>query len=354
MSSPLKTLDLTGAAVGTTGTMDFNQYPKFLASDITIKAHITLKNESGCGLDITFKASGNYHFLAAGEWGTFEVQPNDGNMAVVVDYILPNPPVSRLKGIYYMPGEQVPPSSTLGNSPIGIGGTVNTLGGTASSIQNDANPIGTSIIEATVLGDGGSAVSLTNDAAFVLGDNAHPGSMQAAGTIFANNGINTNTIRDDTHGNTAMDLTAGTGDVFMPHILTVFSSITASLMNAAALNDLALNAPTGHKVALQVGGADVVDVNASGLTLLSGKLNLLVGSLSKLSFFTGTEVATGGLHNHGLGVVPDYVLIQMTGNAADTCSFFYDPASLTSTQVKIFATNGVATPRGFIAVAIKL
>lgn len=43
----------------------------------------------------------------------------------------------------------------------------------ASSIKNDGNPPGTQLIESTVSGDGTSAVLLTNDAQFTLGDVLH-------------------------------------------------------------------------------------------------------------------------------------------------------------------------------------
>lgn len=54
---------------------------------------------------------------------------------------------------------------------------VNTVGGTSSAIQNDANTAGTSIVEATVSGDSASAVSWTNNAILVNGDAAHPGTV---------------------------------------------------------------------------------------------------------------------------------------------------------------------------------
>lgn len=411
MSSKLKPLDLTGAPVGFSGTIDFNQFTKFAPNNLKEKAHIWLFNESGCGLDVVFKASGNAHYLPAGGWGTFDVEPNDGTVFVTVTYILPSPPVSSLNAVYYAPGEIVPQAFTLGNSPIGIGGSVNTVGGVGNSIQNDGNVAGTSIVEATVSGDSGSAVTLTNDAVMVLGDGSHHGSLTTAGPIHAlggliagtngsgtqlefldstatpqnvmgidgsnivrlnltpsgdrllvtdslqtesyldlqtsaiiigdgftklpmmlhgnvsladgalnvagvvnftsvanaNGGLNTNTLRDDTNGNTALDLSAGTGDVTMPHSLTV-----------------------------------------------STRIHFALGAISKVSFFSGTANGTGNFVNHGLGVVPDFVFITMTGSGADTCSFFYNPATMTTTQVFVFATNGVATARAFVALAVKL
>jgi len=145
MSSKLKPINLAGATVGTTGTIDFNAFPKFLPMDPSKKATIRLLNESGCGLDITFNASGNGHFMGAGGWGDFEVQGNDGNLSVVVTYVLPNPPVSTVFAIYYLPGETVPPPFTLGNSPVGIGGTIQTS--SVQTLSNETNAAKTLVID---------------------------------------------------------------------------------------------------------------------------------------------------------------------------------------------------------------
>jgi hypothetical protein len=53
----------------------------------------------------------------------------------------------------------------------------------AGSIKNDGNPVGTQIVEATVSGDGSSAVIITNDAQMTLGDVANPGSLTLAGPL---------------------------------------------------------------------------------------------------------------------------------------------------------------------------
>ena len=137
MSANLPSINLTGAVVGQQFTMDFNQFVKFnpmaarqnpLSQDN--KAHIALFNESGCGLSYVINASGHGEFLPAGAWVTTDLEPDDSNIEFTVTYTLPNPPVSQLNGVYYTPGELRPPSYALGNSPIGIGGSVQT-----SSVQ---------------------------------------------------------------------------------------------------------------------------------------------------------------------------------------------------------------------------
>ncbi len=145
MSSKLKPLDLTGAIVGTFGKIDFNQFVKFNPVPGLPKAHIWLYNESGCGLDLVFQASGNAHYLPAGGWGTFDLEPNDGSVQATVTYTLPNPPVSTLNAIYYAPNEVVPPAFTLGNSPIGIGGSVNTTG--VQTLSNEGTGSGLLVMD---------------------------------------------------------------------------------------------------------------------------------------------------------------------------------------------------------------
>src|ERR1700731_2210248 len=102
MSSKLKALDLTSQGVGFSGTIDFSQFSKFNPMNMDT-ANIWMFNESGCGLDVVMQQSGNAHYLAAGAWGFFPVQPNDSSAKVTITYLLPNPPVSQLNAIYYAP-----------------------------------------------------------------------------------------------------------------------------------------------------------------------------------------------------------------------------------------------------------
>jgi hypothetical protein len=134
MSSRLPIVDLTGAIIGQVFTADFSSFVKFNPMQMSIKAHLTLFNESGCGVSYTMRSSGHGDYLPAGAWTTIDIEPNDNAIDFSVIYILPNPPVSMINITYYAPGETVPPGYTLGNSPIGIGGTVQT-----SSIQTLSN-----------------------------------------------------------------------------------------------------------------------------------------------------------------------------------------------------------------------
>lgn len=151
MSSKLKPLDLTSQAIGFSGTIDFSQFMKFDPMNLQNAANIWLFNESGAGLDIKFLQSGNAHYLPAGGWGFFAVAPNDAQVQATITYLLPNPPVSQLNAIYYAPGEPLPQSFTLGNSPIGIGGTVNTSG--VNTLSNESNAANTLVVDVGTSGN---------------------------------------------------------------------------------------------------------------------------------------------------------------------------------------------------------
>jgi hypothetical protein len=177
MGTTIIPIDLSTAVVGTTGDINI---PTVTSGE---GYHLLLFNESGCGLKLRFLQSDDTDSIPAGGWRKYPLIPGETTVTWTVIYVLPNAPVSMLIGTIYKPGEEVPEIGTLGNSPIAIGGTVNTVGGTASSIQNDGNVAGTRIMEATVAGDGPSAVILTNYAQFTLGDANHPGNMTMQGHL---------------------------------------------------------------------------------------------------------------------------------------------------------------------------
>jgi len=89
---------------------------------------------------------------------------------------LASAPASQITVIGYATGYNPSGTTSLARMT-NTGNPVNTVGGTSTAIQNDNNVTGTSIVEATVAGDGSSAVSWTNNAILVNGDAAHPGSV---------------------------------------------------------------------------------------------------------------------------------------------------------------------------------
>lgn len=273
MSTSLAPLDLTGAIVGTQVTLDFNQFVKFNPARMQQKAHLGLFNESGCGLQCVMQASNDSQYLPAGGWTTFEIEPNDSNMVATVTYTLPNPPVSQLNAVYYAPGEEIPNSYTLGNSPIGIGGTVNTS--SVQTLSNEGNAANMLVIDTgdTVFGQ-----------LFTLFTDGH--------SVWAvdQSGVKHQVIKIQTAGNPLQLGQAGdTSEVLGAFQVDQNASVRATL-NAS--NSLTMgigvdtnrglvifgHSPTqsGNLLALQTSAfANVFTVDPSGNTAVSGLLHAL-------------------------------------------------------------------------------
>src|SRR6266496_2484641 len=130
-----------------------------------------------------------------------------------------------------------------------IGNAVNTTGGTATSIQNDANAAGTSIVEATVTGDSGSAVSLTNDGILTLGTTLHPGHISVDHTKISSDGSGNLTVQE------LIAVAAGLGLSVTGHISTDGTNIASDGSGNLTVLDLL---------------ATIIKPNASVTTLTGG------------------------------------------------------------------------------------
>ncbi len=123
------------------------------------------------------------------------------------------------------------------------------------------------------------------------------------------------------------------------------------IMQLDGSNVLNIQAGGADQIRLKLsGGSEMARIDSSGLDLRAGTFSLLTGSISRISAFSGTASVTATLFNHGLGAVPDIVLLQLTINSttAHMVSYFND-ASLTSTQVKIISDG----TNSFVGLAIK-
>lgn len=289
MSIRLAPIDLTGAVVGTTAQIDFTQFVKVSGFNPALPAQISLLNESGCGVNVVFQASGNTTYLPAGAWGTFPLAQNDGTIAITVTYVLPGPPVSVLNAVYYAPGEPVPANYTLGNSP--IGGTT-TVGGVAESVQNDGNPI-TRFIEATVLGGINPAIQMRNDGIVSFGNR-----------------------------------TGESGQ------LNIFGALGV------------INVDNG----ITVGNPQTIDLIGTTGEITAQSLQLAVGStLIGISFFTNyTSAISPTNYNHNLGTTPSLVMCQPRGGVTTSRTINVNPVNFTSTTFEAtcnaagFAFDGIA------------
>lgn len=229
---------------------------------------------------------------------------------------LASAPAQQITVIGYATGYN-PTGTTSLNRMNNVANPVNTVGGSASALQNDNNIAGTVIMEASVSADPSSAVRLTNDAQLTLGTGLDPASV----TIITQNG--TITI-------------AKTGIVTLPYFLFV------DLIQAIAGNDIKIFADALKSFIVTVGSTDTFSVNSTGPSLLAGSFKFLAGSISRVSMFTAGVSTVPTFFNHGLGAIPDLVLVSIDGAVAGTFSCIVDYASLTSTQVKLTGSiNGM-------------
>lgn len=306
MSSTLSPVDLSTFSVGQSGSLDLK--PLYGGTSVTSTLPVIagkggtlrLHNDSGSGLLMALVQSGQQFFLPAGGWQDCYPAPGDTSIAFTVKYTLPNPPVTLLLATYYYPGEPVPALTILGNSPVGIGGSVNVT--SVQTLSNDGNIAGTTIIEATASGSPASNVIIDNSGDIKIG-------AMISGNLFK-----------------------------------VFQTIANP---PAATTEVLLGTGQNNNI---VESRDIIQADA-GVQLTGGTIGLLSGSMSRVSKFSGSANSTPTFFNHGLGAVPDIVLIQFTSATSDTCVFAYDPNTMTNTQVKIVTEN--ATPRTFVALAIK-
>lgn len=260
---------------------------------------LRLHNESGTGLLCTLNNSNQQFYLTAGGWQDCYPRTGDSSLLFTVLYVLPNPPVTLLLGTYYAPGEPVPAITTLGNSPIGIGGSVNVT--SVQTLSNDGNLPGTTVIEYT--------------------DSSSPSS----------NGI------FDNSGNIKI------GVMISGTLYKIFQTIGNP---PAGSTEVLLGTGQNNNI---VEARSIIQADA-GISITSGGIALVTGSISKVKpFGPYTLSTTATFYNHNLGVIPDFIILTCVGTSSTAEMAKYDDTTMTSTQVKL-VSNGSFNFRG---VAIK-
>lgn len=338
MSSQLPPLDLTNQPVGFQGLISFNQFLKFNPAMQSQAANLWLFNESGAGLNVVFQQSGNAHYLPAGAWGYYALAPNDGQVQVTITYLLPNPPVSQLNAVYYAPGEPLPQSFTLGNSPIGIGGTVNTS--SVQTLSNEGSPptpiliidIGNTGLQQllTIYNDGSFSwsidvggvahtllkgsianllqIGMAGDVTHVLGQLSIAQLLTAAAGLSVTGGIATDTLTAT--GNIATGAGAG-------YLLGA-----STVLNESGTGNTVVAAPTGKtEVDLNDGAGNqmmVVNENQSaaapvnaGSAATISKMFFNIGGIKDINGSPATTCGSGTTISHGLSGTPNAVAFMM-------------------------------------------
>lgn len=364
MSSNLPSIDLTGAVLGQQYTQNFPQFvtvdPKNLKT-----ANIRYYNESGCGLSAVTNTG--YEFkIPAGAWPTVEIGPRDTNITFTVSYILPNAPVSILESTYFPPGEDPTPSPPLGNSPIGITGNVTTS--SITTLSNEGQVPGTQVID---MGDVTFAqlIRLFNDGhgiwsvdqsgikhtIFSINASGKPLQIgqigdvtEVLGTLVPDNGINTNTIRDNVTGvtqatlttagitilnllNTAGGIALGTGTANVAKSGQGQSVIDCSSDVDTWINPAASGA--GHVIHMSTNATERFFIDDNGAHIGAGKSYFFrLNSIGSISTFTGTGTGT---YNHNNDGTPFFVVPIVT--VAGSATQGYDSANATQVHVTLGA-----------------
>jgi hypothetical protein len=278
---------------------------------------------------------------------------------------------------YFGPGEAVPAMTVLGNSPVGVGGTVNTTSSGANTVINTTSTPGTTWLNIqpsdaagnTFLADNSGNLIVKSDNAGTLKTllqliaGASPQVLLAAAgiltTILDGLTVQGNLI---VGGSSTLDngdiTTDGTGNFFVNGTMSVNG--TSSLDTAKITTDgngnitnfggnLMLNGSnpilsvsagntrvqcaSGGTINFQVpGGTTVAFINSTGLKINTGKLNLVGGSISRTASFSGSA---SGTYTHGMGAVPNIIIVQTGAVGSQTTG--YDTATTTQTHVTLGA-----------------
>ncbi len=329
MSITLPATDLSAATVGSTGSISLASVnggggvPAIPGGKLpTIRLH----NDSGAGVSITLPASGTAFNLPAGGWVDCQPLPGETSVDYTVLYLLPNPPVSLLLATYYYPNEPVPAMTILGNSPVGVGGTISTSN---TSIVNDGNAPGTSIIEATPSDAASSTWKADNSGNLtVKGDNA--------GTL-----------------TTLLQLIAGASPAVKLAAAAILTEVLGNLQvdGTTTLNNLSgksgqnflIAVPSSEQFQVEIGGTVYLALTTGNFHIdnvgcVCANLQLPVGQIN--AFTTGTVSISGGgtsTISHGLGRTPQAVLVTTdeTGGTATNAAYSY-----TSTQFTLRNGDG--------------
>lgn len=313
MSESLDAIDLSTIALNGTGRVDLSQLKTAYNNPGSQEpGHIRLYNDSGSTLKIRSDSGLIQDYIPAGAWLTYPIDHSTQAIDFTVISILPNPPIQLLMPTYFSPGEVVPDTPQLGNSPVGIGGTVNTSN--IQSLSNEGGAAGLLVID---IGPAGNAqVVAIYDDHFVWS--------------VVQSGVAHQVLKGQTSGNPLQigatgDISELLGKLLIDQTLTVIGA--SSLDNGKVTTDGAGNTTVNSLVA----NGNVFITNGSGGTF-RGQTG---GFLQAFSKFAG---AGSGNYNHGCGIQPTHV--DPCQSVAGSQTMGYN--SPNATNVNIVAGGGNA------------
>lgn len=311
MSETINQIDLSLYGVGANGQVDLSGLKSIRTSntDPNEPAHLRLFNDSGSTLKIRSDNGSLQDYVPAGAWPTYPIDASIAKIYFNVIGILPSPPVQLLMPTYYEPFEEVPPTPTLGNSPVGIGGNVTTS--SVQSLSNEDSPPTPVLIIDIGNTSHTQLITIYNDGSFswsvFVGAVKHT-LMQGSIANLLQLGMSGDTV--NVLGALVVATTLAAGDT------TLNSLTTASAMNVGST--LTLNGRGSGKI--------------TGVQFISASLNNVFS-----------------LVNHNLGVVPDDVIGTQNQSAVDATpgNIIYDKAGSSTTQIRV-CWNAGATARTII------
>ena len=316
---------------------------------------IVIYNESPLYLQVTFVGAGQHSYPAftgdifqarAGFNGTIQIQANpylttSGQAPANVVFILTYGSTDALTTTLLKGGSTSYPISL--NRLSSIGNSLN-VGTSTSSTVNDGNPLGTQFIEVTPTGAPGSTWAADNTGNLTVNsDNA--GTLTTLLQLIAGASpavkLAAAAVLTEVLGPLQVD-----GDATLLHLLISGATLPANYpkFSSDSSGNLNIDAPNGTR-RLQLNTAIPALIASTGMRITAdrfdltgggGQYNMNVGSLSRISLFSGTGTGT---FNHGLGAVPNFVIpICTAAGSTQTMGF----SASTSNQVTITTGAGLA------------
>lgn len=382
MSYNLPTVDMSVFSVGQGSQIKLNTVRGKVAFDpahASDPAHLRIFNESGSTIQITSDDGSIQDYIPAGAWPTYEVDQTISYITFTVIAVMQNPPIQLLLPVFYVPGEKVPETPTLGNSPIsGVAQTssIQTLSNEGSAANllvidmgdtafnqlvalfNDGHALWAvdqsgvkhQVIKINIAGNplqlgqagdiveilGGEKVDQTFES---VGNATFDGTATVTGVTTATGGVNTGTIRDNTTG--AAQITLVTAGMTIPNKVTLSASPAAD--SAGPIN---FTTGGGANNAITRGGLEVLAYNATnGDTEVKGTATGGRVLLSTSDGFTlqvqagaagGVQINTANTHGYEWfngGFIPE--ISVFTGAATGTYNHNFNGAGESLTPFDI-------------------
>lgn len=332
MSIPLPTVSLASVAINQSGVVSFANVG-ISAGGVSANPGVVqnagtvlIFNESGSGLMITFNTSQSGFYLPAGAWQPIPIKAGETGYQWTVIYNLPNPPVTLLLTTYYYPGEPIPSQPTLGNSPIGIGGSITTSSVQTLSDENRATIARTIDIGNTTIAN---LIVIHNDGSFnfniLIGGVAHQ-------LLLGQNAFHSLVL-----GN-ATDVVEVANQLSVDGNLVVAGTAGLTYFISSVHVATAISITSGSTTTVTCGGVGAIPSNAVGVEIAydfaPGAVNCFAaftpsGTAWSAANYPASILATGATPN-----IAGSCKVPLSGGKIDVKAF---NANITGMDIQVFA-----------------